>query len=61
MVYRAHVEISRQRSNGMVECETCELNPDCTRERARQHALHTGHVVHFVIEDSTTYRRKDGA
>ena len=41
----------------MVECEGCaRLSPDSTRERARQHAARTGHTVHYVIEDTTTYR-----
>ena len=56
----SHVEISRQKSDPTTQCENCDrLNPEATRERARQHAAKTGHIVHVLIEDVTTYKPKE--
>lgn len=54
----SRVDISRLRYGGTAECEGCDLRPDCTRERVRQHVAQTGHVARFIVEDVTVYRPK---
>lgn len=40
----------------MAECEQCEALPvDATRDEAMRHAADRGHLVHFIVEDSSTY------
>jgi hypothetical protein len=52
----ARVEIRRRfRDWGTAECED-RLPPQCTRERARQHVKEHGHIVRFVITDTTIYQ-----
>lgn len=56
----SRVEITRSKSEATTQCENCDgLNPEATRERARQHAAATGHIVHVLIEDVTTYMGKE--
>jgi hypothetical protein len=50
------VQTTKHRSPGMAECERCEIDTDSTRRQAREHAADTGHTVHFIVEDRTTYR-----
>ncbi len=50
------VQINRRRSAGMAECEQCDnLVVDATRPEAIRHASERGHLVHFIVEDSSTY------
>ena len=54
-----NVEINRFRTQHTAECERCDgLDPDSTRERCRVHAEQTGHIVWYLIEDTTVYKRK---
>lgn len=55
---RARVRIDYHRGDGIAECEGCDIRPDVTRERLRQHVAATGHTAHFLVEKSTTYRPK---
>lgn len=45
----------RGRTDGKATCEGCDFQAECTRERARLHVEQTGHIVHYVIRDITTY------
>lgn len=49
------LSIRRFRSAGAAKCEQCGTVREWTRERARQHAAQHGHVVRYVIEDTTIY------
>jgi hypothetical protein len=50
------VSASRTRYKGTAECERCTLDPDTTRAGCRAHVRQTGHMVWFVVEDSTRYK-----
>ncbi len=50
------IKISKFRLPTTVECEQCSvLNPEATRERARQHVKDSGHTVRVVVEVVTRY------
>lgn len=50
------IESRRHRSEGMAECEQCnDLAVDASRTDAMRHASKRGHLVHFIVEDSTVY------
>lgn len=53
---KRRVEITRWRGpTTTAECEQCDLIPDATRERVRQHVMHSGHTVRVIVEDITRY------
>lgn len=50
------VQVNRRRSAGMAECEQCDGLPiDASRAEAIKHASELGHLVHFIVEDASTY------
>lgn len=55
MPYVSRVDIIRRRSETMAHCDGCDINPDSTRERVRQHVKQTGHTARVLIEDVTKY------
>lgn len=55
---------SRRRSAGMADCEQCnDLSIEASRDEAMKHAGERGHVVHFIVEDTSVYdgRRTTGS
>lgn len=54
------VRTLRYRMEPLVECERqrCELSPEATRQRVRQHVERTGHTVRVIVRDVTVYRRE---
>jgi hypothetical protein len=57
----SNVTIERFRYGHAAECEGCtELDPDATRAECRAHVEQTGHLVRYVIEDTTKYTPANG-
>lgn len=54
----SRVRIDYLRGDGTADCEGCEIRPDVTRERLRQHVASTGHTARYTVEKVTTYRPK---
>ncbi len=53
---------NRRRSAGMAECEQCDkLAIDASRAKAIEHASEHGHLVHFLVEDTSTYDGREEA
>jgi len=41
-------------------CQACGWTLHCTRERARQHVITTGHSVDYIVPDVTVYSPLEG-
>lgn len=54
----SRVRIDHVRLDGYAECEGCEIHPEPTRERLRQHVAQTGHTARYVKTIVTVYRPK---
>ncbi|MGE5830637.1 MAG: hypothetical protein ACM30G_20055 [Micromonosporaceae bacterium] len=57
----SRVRIDHHRGDGVAECEGCEIHPESTRERLRQHVARTGHTGRYVKTIVTIYRPKHPA
>ncbi len=40
---------------GKATCQQCGWKSSCTRGRARQHVINSGHPVDYIVPDVTTY------